>query len=131
MSLDGAERRVAGLGAGASVARRAVAWRLGRGLLRARLLGQREDPLLGFADDPLAIGVGAELVRARDVAASLIDRANQSLAIGAVEGRGPGSLRVALARKRDPATLLGVYAHLLPQSDEVAAERVAAAIHND
>ena len=33
--------------------------------------------------------------------------------------------------KRDPATLLGVYAHLLPQSDEVAAERVAAAIHND
>jgi integrase len=26
----------------------------------------------------------------------------------------------------DPATLLGVYAHLLPQSDEIAAERVAA-----
>lgn len=28
----------------------------------------------------------------------------------------------------DPKTVLGVYSHLLPQSDEVAAERVAAAL---
>ena len=28
----------------------------------------------------------------------------------------------------DPKTVLGVYSHLLPQSDEIAAERVAAAI---
>jgi integrase len=29
----------------------------------------------------------------------------------------------------DPATVLGTYAHLLPQSDELAAERVAALLH--
>jgi hypothetical protein len=28
----------------------------------------------------------------------------------------------------DPKTVLGVYSHLLPQSDEIAAERVAAAL---
>jgi hypothetical protein len=28
----------------------------------------------------------------------------------------------------DPKTVLGTYAHLLPQSDEIAAQRIAAAI---
>jgi len=30
-----------------------------------------------------------------------------------------------------PATVLSTYAHLLPQSDEIAAERVAAALAGD
>jgi integrase len=38
-------------------------------------------------------------------------------------------VHIVAARLGDtPATVLGTYAHLLPQSDEVAAERVAAAI---
>ena len=36
-------------------------------------------------------------------------------------------IHIAAARLGDtPATVLSTYAHLLPQSDEVAAERVAA-----
>ena len=38
-------------------------------------------------------------------------------------------VHVAAARLGDtPSTILSSYAHLLPQSDEVAAERVAAAL---
>jgi hypothetical protein len=38
-------------------------------------------------------------------------------------------VHVAAARVGDtPATVLSTYAHLLPQSDEIAAERVAAAL---
>jgi hypothetical protein len=38
-------------------------------------------------------------------------------------------VHVAAARLGDtPTTILNTYAHLLPQSDEVAAERVAAAL---
>lgn len=38
-------------------------------------------------------------------------------------------VHIAAARLGDhPKTVLGTYAHLLPQSDELAAERVAAAI---
>jgi integrase len=38
-------------------------------------------------------------------------------------------VHVVAARVGDtPATVLSTYAHLLPQSDEIAAERVAAAL---
>jgi hypothetical protein len=38
-------------------------------------------------------------------------------------------VHIAAARLGDtPTTLLNTYAHLLPQSDEIAAERVAAAL---
>jgi hypothetical protein len=38
-------------------------------------------------------------------------------------------IHIAAARLGDdPTTVLGTYAHLLPQSDELAAERVAASL---
>jgi len=39
-----------------------------------------------------------------------------------------GRLIVAARLGDDPRTVLSTYAHLLPQSDELAAERVAAAL---
>ena len=48
--------------------------------------------------------------------------------IGIIAGGGRPVHIVAARLGDDPATVLSTYAHLLPQSDELAAERVAEAI---